>query len=135
MATSKPTAAVTAPPALGHYRQAVVAPGSTLHVAGQVSVDNGGNVVGVDDVDAQADQVAANLTAVLADAGCGLADVVALRVYVTTKDAARAWARVRLELFPVDPPASTLVVVAGLASDDWRIEVEAVAALPSGDAG
>ena len=107
MTTSEPTAS-TAPPALGHYRQAVIAPGSTLHIAGQVAVDDAGDVVGVDDVDAQADQVAVNLAAVLADAGCSLADVLALRVYVTTKDAARAWARVRLDLFPVDPPASTL---------------------------
>jgi len=133
MEHSQPDHTTTASvPVLGHYRNAVIALGPTLYVAGQVPVDAAGNLVGLGDIDAQAEQVGANLLAVLTSAGCGMADVVALRVYVTTKDAAQAWARVRLELFPVDPPASTLVVVAGLAHDDWNIEVEAVAAVPAG---
>jgi enamine deaminase RidA (YjgF/YER057c/UK114 family) len=119
------------PPILGHYRQAVTAAGPTLHVAGQVPVDERGEPVGVGDAEAQAARVASNLAAVIAAEGCVMADIVALRVYVTTPAAAKAWAHVRLDAFPANPPASTLLYVSGLAHQDWQLEVEAVAALPS----
>ena len=107
------------PPTLGHYRQAVVAVGATLHVAGQVPVDASGLSVGVGDVDVQAALVTANLEAVLGAHGCRTHDVIAVRVYATTREAGTAWAKVRLDLFADNPPASTLVYVAGLAHEDW----------------
>lgn len=119
----------TSPPPLGHYRQAVRSDGPILHVAGQVAVDERGETVGRGDPGAQAAQVGSNLVAVLEDHGATARDVVALRVYVTDMAAAAAWAAVRGGIFAVDPPASTLVRVAGLARDDWLLEVEAVACL------
>lgn len=116
------------PPALGHYRQFAVAAGETIHVAGQVSVDETGTTCGIDDPDRQANQVAANLRAVLADAGLRPAHVVSLRVYAVSTEAAAAWAGIRTELFPTDPPASTLLYVSGLASPDFLLEVDAIAA-------
>lgn len=120
------------PPTLGHYRQAVVAAGATLHVAGQVPVDASGSSVGVGDVDAQAACVAANLEAVLGAHGCRPRDVISVRVYATTREAGKAWAQARLELFADEPPASTLVYVSGLAHEDWQLEVDAVASIASG---
>ena len=122
---------IAQPPVLGHYRQAVRALGASLHIAGQVPVDHAGATVGIGDPAKQAAQVAANLAGVLAAEGCELADLVALRVYVTDLVAAKAWSELRLELFEVDPPASTLLVVAGLAHPDWLIEVDAVADVPA----
>ena len=117
------------PPALGHYRQYVIAQGQTVHIAGQVSVDATGKICGIDDPAAQANQIATNLTAVLAETGLIPSDTVSIRVYAINKDAAGAWAEVRNSLFPSDPPASTLVYVTALTKPEFLLEVEAIAAI------
>ena len=117
------------PPALGHYRQYAIAQGPTVHIAGQVSVDATGTICGIDDPAAQANQVATNLTAVLTETGLTPSDIVSIRVYAINKDAAGAWAEVRMALFPSDPPASTLVYVTALAQPEFLLEVEAIAAV------
>ncbi|MDP7068099.1 MAG: RidA family protein [Acidimicrobiales bacterium] len=76
--------------------------------------------------------MANNLAAVLAEAGLAPSAVVSVRVYAINEDAAGAWAKVRKALLPTNPPASTLVYVAGLARPEFLLEVEAFAsALPS----
>ncbi len=115
------------PPALGHYQQYTVAQGRTVHIAGQVSVDATGTICGINNPATQATQVANNLTAVLAEIGLAPSAVVSVRVYAINEDAAGAWAEVRKALFPTNPPASTLVYVAGLAKPEFLLEVEAVA--------
>ena len=115
------------PPALGHYRQYAIAQGPTVHIAGQVSVDATGTICGINNPATQATQVANNLTAVLAEIGLAPSAVVSVRVYAINEDAAGAWAEVRKALFPTNPPASTLVYVAGLAKPGFLLEVEAVA--------
>ena len=111
---------------ISHYTDAVRA-GDLLFVSGFVPVDGNGQLVGGDDVVAQARQVFANLAAVLAAAGATFADVVKVTVYLTNIEDRARINPVRQEVFRDTRPASTLVEVSGLFRDDVLIEIEAVA--------
>lgn len=115
----------------GYYTPAIsVQGGRTIYVAGQVSQDINGNVVGKGDLLAQTEQVYKNLGLALAGAGATFADVVKLNVYVVGfQSQQRALLQsVREKYVSKDnPPASTLVGVQALARADFLVEVEAVA--------
>ena len=70
-----------APAAIGPYSQATIA-GGFLFTAGQIALDPATMQVKEGGVVAQAEQVLANLTAVLAHAGCSWGDVVRTTVYL-----------------------------------------------------
>jgi enamine deaminase RidA (YjgF/YER057c/UK114 family) len=106
-----------------------------VHVAGQVAWGADGEVVGEGDARRQADQVFANLGRVLAEAGCGLADVVKLTCYLTDPAHFAGYAAAKAEVFGTEAPASTTVVVAALLDPRLSIEVEAVAIPAGGGAG
>jgi 2-iminobutanoate/2-iminopropanoate deaminase len=115
---------------ISHYADAVVA-GDTLYVSGIVPVDANGELVGGDDVVAQARQVFDIMARVLAAAGAGPADVVKVTVYLTDVDDRPRINPVREEFFGTARPASTLVEVSRLAVPGARLEIEAVAHLGS----
>jgi reactive intermediate/imine deaminase len=120
-------------PALGepisHYTDAVRV-GDLLFVSGCVPTDGKGNVVGGDDVAAQARQVFENIGAILGAAGATFTDVAKVTVYLTDIDDRPAINPVRQEVFGDARPASTLVEVSRLAVPGIKIEVEAVARVP-----
>jgi 2-iminobutanoate/2-iminopropanoate deaminase len=106
----------------------VVKTGNTIYIAGQVAQDEHGQVVGPGDFVAQANQVFENLAKALAAAGAGFGDLVKTTVYVTDPRYREALRDVRSKyLGSTPPPASTLVVVAGLALPEYLLEIEAVA--------
>jgi 2-iminobutanoate/2-iminopropanoate deaminase len=115
---------------ISHYADAVVA-GDTLYVSGIVPVDANGELVGGDDVVAQARQVFDIMARVLAAAGAGPADVVKVTVYLTDVDDRPRINPVRQEFFGTARPASTLVEVSRLAVPGARLEIEAVTHLGS----
>ena len=115
---------------ISHYTDAVVA-GQLLFVSGLIGVDGRGALVGGDDVAAQTRQVFENLRAVLDEAGCGFADVVKVTVYLTDVDDRPKLNPVRQEFFGEARPASTLVEVSRLAVPGAKVEIEAVALIPS----
>lgn len=116
-------------PPVNGYSHAVVFSGPMMVISGQVPVDADGNVVGKDDPAAQVRQVFTNLAAVLAAAGATMAHVVKLTYFVTDMALLATLREVRNEFIDVDqPPASSLVQVAGLVSPDFLIEIEALAA-------
>ena len=106
-----------------HARKA----GNTVYLAGQVALDAQGNLVGKGDIVAQTDQVFRNLSGVLAAAGGSFADVVKLTTYLTSREDLPGFREGRQRHFTRDPPANTLVIVSGLASPDFLLEIEAVA--------
>jgi 2-iminobutanoate/2-iminopropanoate deaminase len=114
---------------ISHYTDAVRA-GSLLFVSGCIAVDDGGLLVGGDDVVAQTRQVFHNIGSVLAAAGAGFGDVVKVTVYLTDVDDRVAINPVRKEFFGATRPASTLVEVSALAVPGAKVEIEAVALLP-----
>jgi 2-iminobutanoate/2-iminopropanoate deaminase len=111
---------------ISHYTDAVRA-GNLLFVSGVVPVDEEGNLVGGDDVAAQARQVFANMGRVLEAAGAAFTDVVKVTIFLTDVDDRPLINPVRQEVFGEARPASTLVEVPRLAIPGARIEVEAVA--------
>ena len=118
------------PEPLSHYTDAVRA-GDLLFVSGIVPVDAAGQLVGEEDIVAQATQVFESLRLVLAAVGAGPADVVKVTVFLTDVDDRPLINPVRQAFFGDARPASTLVEISRLAVPGAKIEVEAVAVLRS----
>ena len=108
---------------------AVVKAGNTVYIAGMVSQDENGNVVGTGDAEAQTRQIWHNIGVAVAAAGGSLADIVKTTTYVTDIAHAPAVRAVRGALFPHNPPTSTLLVVSELANPAYLVEIEAIAVL------
>jgi enamine deaminase RidA (YjgF/YER057c/UK114 family) len=107
--------------------------GKTVHVSGQVSVDERGQVVGNGDLKAQTEQTFANLEVALRAAGASFRDVVKMNLYVVglKPELVPLLREVRARYVnPENPPASTLVGVSALVGADWLIEIEVVAVVP-----
>jgi 2-iminobutanoate/2-iminopropanoate deaminase len=120
--------ATIAPPS-GKYQHAIEVPANArlLYISGQIGVLPDGKVA--KGIDAQADAVWANIKAILADAGMTYADLVKLHVLlVDAKDIGATRAARDRALGSTRPPASTLAVISALASPEFLIEIEAVAA-------
>ena len=112
----------------GDYSHGIlVAPKEVLFIAGQTAVDSRGNVVGIGDAGAQAKQIFENLGAVLAAAGMTFSNVVKTTTYVTDVSFRESVNEVRKKHLGKDLPASTLVVVKGLARSEYLVEIEAIA--------
>ena len=113
------------------FSQVVVAAGKrTIYTAGQVSIDERGELVGAGDLAAQTEQVMRNVGLALAAAGADFGDVVKITTYVVNyKPEHRAIiGKARAPFFAKGaPPASTLVGVSALALPGWLVEIEAVA--------
>jgi 2-iminobutanoate/2-iminopropanoate deaminase len=106
----------------------VDSPKKLVFVAGQVSLDKEGKLVGKDDVVAQTEQAFRNVRAVLREGGCDLEDVVKLTVYVKRQEDFFKVTEARKNILGKNFPASTLVQVTSLAYPDLLVEVEATAA-------
>ena len=107
----------------------VVKTGSTVYIAGQVAQDESGAIVGRGDITTQVTQVFENLRKALASVGADFSHLVKIIVYVTDPRYREALTAVRAQYLQNALPASTLVVVAGLASPDYLVEIEGVAYL------
>jgi len=101
-----------------------------LFIAGQVSTDGDGNVIGAGDMRAQVRQVHENLKAVLASQGADFGDVTKITIYTTDIDAFRESADIRSEYWSEGAPASTLVQIDRLARPVFLVEIEATAIAP-----
>lgn len=125
----------SAPQPIGAYSLAAQASGSKLlFVAGQVSVDASGKVVGPGDTAAQTRQVFENLGQVLSGAGATFNDVVEFTTYVVGRSSVQPFIEARGDIFPKifpdgDYPINTLLIVDGLVREELLVEIKAVAAL------
>ena len=115
------------PPGYAHVAE--VRASRLIYVSGQVALDREGKLVGKDDIEAQADQVFRNLGAALAASGCTARNLVKFTVFMRDVGGLAAYRRARDRFLGDAPkPASSLIEVSRLASDDFLLEVEAVAA-------
>jgi 2-iminobutanoate/2-iminopropanoate deaminase len=115
---------------ISHFTDAVRA-GDLVFVSGVVAVDADGNLVGGDDVVAQARQVFENMRRVLGAAACSFEDVVKVTIFLTDVGDRPRINPLREEVFGATRPASTLVEVSRLAIPGAKVEIEAVALIPS----
>jgi 2-iminobutanoate/2-iminopropanoate deaminase len=100
-----------------------------LFIAGQTAADRDGNVVGKDDPEKQAEQVFANLGAVLAAAGATFDNLVSTTTYLTDIKYREAYNKVRLKYYANSQPTSTLVVVKALGGEGFLIEIDGIAVI------
>jgi 2-iminobutanoate/2-iminopropanoate deaminase len=115
---------------ISHFTDAVLA-GRTLYVSGLVATDARGDVVGKGDVVEQTRQIFRNLKLILDGAGAAPSDVVKVTIFMRDVNRRPDINPVRKEFFGEHRPASTLVEVSRLVSDDLLLEIEAVAVLPA----
>ena len=111
------------------YTQVVVA-NHFAFIAGQTAFDTEGNVVGVGDFRAQAEQTCRNLKIALDAVGARPQDIVKVTNYIVDRSNLPVLVEVRRAILGDLRPASTLVVAA-LARDELLVEIEAIVALPS----
>jgi enamine deaminase RidA (YjgF/YER057c/UK114 family) len=123
----------TLPPPVGYSHIAKVNKGTLIYLAGQVSSDASGKLVGEGDFEAQAEQVFRNVKIAVEAAGGTMADLVKMNIYLVaevSQDEVPKMRAVRDRYVNTEkPPASTLVVVSRLARPGWLLEIEAIAAL------
>lgn len=115
-------------PAPRGYSYAVKKSGTPVFISGQVAIDGQGQLVGENDAEAQVEQVFRNLRTVVEAAGGTLDDIVNLHIYVTDAAYRPAVVAARQRHFKEGQyPASTYLVVSGLAVPQLLVEIEAVA--------
>ena len=110
--------------AIGPYSQALVVDG-WVYSSGAVGLTPENKPAG-EDVQTQARQTLANLTAVLEAAGCTLQDVVKATVYLVDMDEFPLVNEIYAEAFGEHRPARSCVEVRRLPAD-MRVEIDVVA--------
>ena len=80
------------------------------------------------DFEGQIRQTYINMKAVLDDAGMDLTNIVKMTTYITDRNNLAAMREIRKEILGNHKPAHTLVIVAGLAFEEYLIEVDCTAA-------
>ena len=120
---------------LGQYSHVTrVKANEFLFIAGMLSANQAGEIIGANDFDAQCAQVFANLEAALKSAGAGWGNVVQFTTYLVHSQDIPKFMTYRLREFPkmfangVYPP-NTLLMVDRLVQEPFLVEVQTVAAI------
>jgi enamine deaminase RidA (YjgF/YER057c/UK114 family) len=115
------------PPAAPYSHGIEVAAGARLvFCSGQLGIAPDGTIP--PDCAGQARFCFSNIAAILAESGMGLEHVVRINTYVTGREHLQPYMDVRNGIFAEPYPASTLMVIAGLARPEFVVEVEVIAA-------
>lgn len=101
--------------------------GDLVIVSGQAAIDQDGQLVGVGDFDAQAEQAFLNLERVLEAGGSSLERVVKVTIFLTDMTNFEKVVELRRRWFTSPYPADTIVEVGALALPQLEIEIEAIA--------
>ena len=116
-----------AAPAAPYVHGMEVAPGARwLFISGQIGVHPDGRPGA--DAREQVELVWRNIALILRSAGMDVADIVKLTTFSTSAAHLPALREVRERVLAGHLPASTLLIVAGLAKPELLVEVEACAA-------
>lgn len=124
---STPVNSSQAPPPSGGYSQALDVQGATrwLVISGQIPVDRAGVVPS--SFAEQADLVWANILAQLNAAGLGVANLVKVTTFLSSRQYADENGEARRRALGSHAPALT-VIIAGIYDEAWLLEIEAIAA-------
>lgn len=80
------------------------------------------------DAGAQTELCFDNISRILGEAGMTLADIVRINAYVSDRKHLKPYMDVRDRLFSDPAPASTLMIVSGFAREEFKVEIEVLAA-------
>lgn len=116
---------VAAPASRYHHAALVEGAGSRLVISGQLGLAPDGSLPA--EGEGQIGQALRNLGTILAAHGMGPQNLVKITVFLTERGLIAAWRAQRDGFLAGHAPASTLLVVAGLADPRFLVEVEAEA--------
>ena len=124
----RPITPATIRPPFANYSHGMEVPADhrLLFASGQLGVAPDDRVP--DDAGEQADLCFQAIGAILAGAGMGFADIVRINAFVTDRAHLRPYMEARDRYVAAPPPASTLMIVAGFARPEFKVEVEVIAA-------
>lgn len=108
----------------------VVKAGNIVFLRGQVGSDLEGNVVGVGDPAAQAEQAMKNVKQLLEEAGSDLSHICKITIYVTDRAYREPVYRTIGQWLKGVFPVSTGLIVQGLARPEWVMEIDVIAVIP-----
>jgi 2-iminobutanoate/2-iminopropanoate deaminase len=123
----RPIATTAAPPARGHYSQAMEHAG-TVYVAGQLPLDPADPERRVEAFEAQARQVIANVIAIVEASGSSRENILRTTVYIADISHWPAFNAIYAEMMGGHRPARTVVPVAQLHYG-FLVEMDAIAAV------
>jgi 2-iminobutanoate/2-iminopropanoate deaminase len=118
------------PSPVGPYSPGVVF-GNLVFVSGQAGRDPATGRVAGPGVEAQTEQVLKNIATILEAAGSGLQYVLRCGVFLVDMKEFPRMNEVYARVFGTHRPARTTVEVSGLPGDGLRVEIDAVAYIPS----
>jgi enamine deaminase RidA (YjgF/YER057c/UK114 family) len=121
-------AAIRAPFARYSHGAAVPAGQRLVFCSGQLGIAADGTIP--ESAKEQADLCFANITAILAEAGMTLANIVRINAYVSDRAHMKGYMESRDAHVGAPPPASTLMIVSGFTLPEFKVEIEVVAAAP-----
>ena len=110
------------------YSRAVVI-GNQIEVSGTVALDDQGNTVGMNNAYLQTKRILEIIQNTLEKAGASMEDVVRTRIYVTDISLWEEVGKAHGEIFGKIKPATSMVEVSRLISDDYLVEIEAIAVI------
>lgn len=116
----------------GFSQAAVSSPGKLVFLSGQVAWDENMNIVGENSLELQTKKALGNLITAVESAGGTKENIMMLRIYVVDyqQEDGKIISSILTQNFGTkNPPASTWISVKGLASEDFKIEIEAQAVI------
>jgi len=122
----KTVSTTQAPQAIGPYSQAMIVDGM-LYTSGQIGLTPDGKLVG-ENIEEQTEQVLKNLSAVVAEAGGSLDDVIKTTIFLADMDDFAAVNKIYAEYFGNHKPARSTVAVRTLPLS-VKVEIECIAKL------
>ncbi len=112
-------------PIVGYSRAVRI--GNTIEVAGTCAVDQDGNPVGQGDPYLQTKRILEIIQLAIEQLGGNIADVIRTRIYVTQIDQWAEIGKAHGEVFSDIRPATTMIEVSSLISQEYLVEIEATA--------
>lgn len=111
---------------------AVTGPAKTVYIGGQDAVDSTGAIVGKGDIQLQVEQVFKNLQTALIASGAELEHIIKWNIYIVQGQPLRPGFEVSQQIWGQrpNPPAISVMFVAGLANPDFLVEMDAIAVIP-----
>ncbi|HEX8586809.1 RidA family protein [Pseudomonas sp.] len=105
--------------------------GNTVYVRGQLGTDFEGNLIGLGDAGAQAEQAMKNVKQLLEEAGSQLQDIVKITIYLIDPRYREAVYQVVGKWLKGVFPISTGLVVSALGQPQWLMEIDVIAVIPA----
>jgi len=116
---------------IGRYSDAIRVPAGygQIVVSGTPGLDENGSIPA--DFADEARQAWRNVSAILEKAGASISDIVSIRQYLTREEDIKTYLAVQKQIVTHEP-AGMLLVTTAMVWPEFHVEVEAVAAVPSG---